>query len=139
LKYSNTIEYNISTKLDSKGLTQLKTQLQQLELSLQKMGNEKLLGNSFSEARSQIQGLREALTKAFNPSLGILDLSKFNAELINSNVSAEGLKDALVKMGPEGQTAFNNLVKELGQLDTGIKRSNSELDKLFTTFSNTFR
>ena len=47
--------------------------------------------------------------------------------------------DAFGSLGAEGQVAFNNLVVELGKLDTGILRTNSQMDKLFTTFSNTFR
>lgn len=139
-KYSNTVEYNIKTSLDSKGLTQLKSELQGLELKLQNMGNKGLLDEkTFVDARNQIQGLGQALTDAFNPSLGMLDLSKLNQELKNNDVTAQGLKTAFSSLGAEGQVAFNNLVGELGKLDTGILRTNSQIDKLFTTFSNTFR
>lgn len=140
MKYSNTVEYNIKTSLDSKGLTQLKSELQGLELKLQNMGNKGLLDEkTFVDARNQIQGLGQALTDAFNPSLGMLDLSKLNQELKNNDVTAQGLKTAFSSLGAEGQVAFNNLVGELGKLDTGILRTNSQIDKLFTTFSNTFR
>lgn len=140
MKYSNTVEYNIKTSLDSKGLTQLKSELQGLELKLQNMGNKGFLDEkTFVEARNQIQGLGQALTDAFNPSLGMLDLSKLNQELKNNDVTAQGLKTAFSSLGAEGQVAFNNLVGELGKLDTGILRTNSQIDKLFTTFSNTFR
>lgn len=140
MKYSNSIEYNISTKLDSKGLTQLKTELQSLELKLQNMGNKGLLDEkTFVDARTQIQGLGNALTEAFNPSLGMLNLAKFNEELKQNGVTAQGLKSAFGQMGAEGQVAFNNLVKEVGKLDAGILRTSSSIDKIFVTFSNTFR
>lgn len=140
MKYSNSIEYNISTKLDSKGLTQLKTELQKLELKLQNMGNRGLLEEkTFSDARDQIHGLGEALTEAFNPSLGILNLDKFNTALRTNDVTVQGLKTAFGQMGAEGQVAFNNLVGQLGKLDTGIIRTSSQLDKMFVTFQNTFR
>ena len=88
MKYSNTVEYNIKTSLDSKGLTQLKSELQGLELKLQNMGNKGFLDEkTFSDARDQIQGLGRALTDAFNPSLGMLDLSKLNQELKNNDVT----------------------------------------------------
>lgn len=139
-KYSNTVEYNILTKLDSSGLTKLKTELQQVELKLQKLGNQKLLNpEDFSDARTQIRGLSDALSKAFNPTLGITDLSKLNKELQESGVTAEGLRSAFSQLGTDGQIAFNNVIGELGKLDTGILRTNSQVDKLFTTFSNTFR
>lgn len=140
MKYSNTVEYNISTKLDSSGLQKLKTELQQVELKLQKMGNQKLLNpDDFSNARTQIRGLSDALSKAFDPTLGITNLSKLNEELKSSGVTTEGLRSAFSQLGTDGQIAFNNVIGELGKLDTGILRTNSQIDKLFTTFSNTFR
>ena len=140
MKYSNTVEYNIKTSLDSKGLTQLKNELQGLELKLQHMGDKDLLNTkSFSDARIQIKNLGEALSTAFDPSLGILNLDQFNSSLQKNNVTVHSLKQAFSQAGTEGQIAFNNLIKELGQVDIGIQRSNSSLDKMFTTFSNTFR
>ena len=140
MKYSNSIEYNISTKLDKSGLTQLKTELQGLELKLQDLGNKGLLEEkTFSDARDQIHGLGNALTEAFNPSLGMLNLQKFNNELKQNGVTAQGLKTAFSQMGAEGQVAFNNLINQIGKLDAGILRTSSSIDKIFVTFSNTFR
>ena len=140
MKYSNTIEYNIKTNLDAKGLTQLKSELQGLELKLQTMGDKGFLDSkTFTDARNQLQGLGQALTDAFDPSLGMLNLSTLNKELQDNGVSAQGLKNAFNSLGAEGQIAFNNLVGQLGKLDTGILRTNSQIDKLFVTFSNTFR
>ena len=140
MKYSNTIEYNIKTNLDAKGLTQLKSELQGLELKLQTMGDKGFLDSkTFADARNQLQGLGQALTDAFDPSLGMLNLSALNKELKDNGVSAQGLRTAFGSLGAEGQIAFNNLTGQLGKLDTGLLRTNSQIDKLFTTFSNTFR
>lgn len=138
MKYSNSIEYNISTKFDSSGLTKLKSELAQLELTLQNMGNKNQLFN-FDEYRTQIQGLGDALTEAFDPSLGVINLKQFGAALKENNVTAEGLRSAFRAAGADGQVAFNSLIGQIGQLDTGIKRTSSAVDKMFTTFSNTFR
>lgn len=138
-KYSNTIEYNISTKLDPKGLTQLQQQLKQIEISIQKMDNAGSLNNKFADARAQIKGLGNALSEAFNPSLGMVDLAKFNTALKENGVSATQLRSAFQLAGADGQVAFNNLVGQLGQLDLGLKRSSSSLNKIATTFGNTFR
>lgn len=138
-KYSNTIEYNISTKLDSKGLTQLQQQLKQIEISIQKMDNAGSLNSKIADARTQIKGLGNALSEAFNPSLGMVDLAKFNTALKENGVSATQLRNAFQLAGADGQVAFNNLVGQLGQLDLGLKRSNSNLNKIATTFGNTFR
>lgn len=139
-KYSNTVEYNISTKLDSSGLTKLQTEIQKIELSLQKNANRGLLSSSEVEkARTQLEGLGTALTKAFNPSLGMLDLTKLQSNLKGTEVTAEGLGRAFQLAGTQGEVAFNDLIGQLGRLDTGLAQSNSALDKMFTTFSNTFR
>ena len=138
MKYSNSIEYNISTKFDSSGLTKLTNELAQVELKLQKLGNQDQLFK-FDEYRNQIHGLGEALTEAFNPSLGMINLQQFNKSLQENQVTADGLRDAFIAAGADGQIAFNNLVGQIGKLDTGIKRTSSTVDKLFTTFSNTFR
>ena len=139
-KYSNTIEYSISTKLDASGLTQFQAQLQQLELKLQDLSNRKLVNeNSVAEARTQLQSLSDALTKSFNPSLGMLDLSKFRTELKNSKISVDQLANAFKMGGVQGQTAFNNLVAQIGKFDTGIKRTSTTLDKMFNTIGNTVR
>ena len=138
-KYSNTIEYNISTKLDPKGLTQLQQQLKQIEISIQKMDNAGSLNSKIADARTQIRGLGNALSEAFNPSLGMVDLAKFNTALKENGVSAVELRNAFQLAGADGQVAFNNLVGQLGQLDLGLKRSSSSLNKIATTFGNTFR
>lgn len=138
MKYSNSIEYNISTKFDSSGITKLKSELAQLELKFQNMGNKNQLFK-FDEYRAQIQGLGDALTEAFNPSLGIINLQQFKTSLKENQVTAQGLRDAFKAAGADGQIAFNNLIGQIGRLDTGIKRTSSAVDKMFTTFSNTFR
>ena len=140
MKYSNTVEYNISTKLDSSGLTKLQSQIKQLEASMQKMSNKELIDDEkISAAKTQLEGLNAALTKSFNPSLGILDLSKFRLELESSGVSAKGLQSAFSMMGAEGKAALNGLTTQIANFNGGMERTSSAVDKIFTTFSNTFR
>ena len=139
-KYSNTIEYNISTKLDASGLTKLQSQIKQVELSLQRMGDKEFLNSDrVGEARKQLEGLNTSLTKSFNSSLGILDLSKLQKELLTAGVDAKGLGTAFNMAGAQGQAALNSLVTQIGNFNGGIERTSSQIDKIFTTFSNTFR
>lgn len=140
MKYSNTVEYNINTKLDSSGLTKLQAQIKQLENSMQQMSNRELLNSDkVQAAKTQLEGLNTALTNSFNSSLGILDLSKFRAELDSSGVSASGLQSAFSMMGAEGQAALNGLTTQIANFNGGMERTSSAIDKVFTTFSNTFR
>lgn len=140
MKYSNTVEYNISTKLDASGLTKLQSQIKQVELSLQRMGDKEFLNpDRVNNARKQLEGLNTSLTKSFNSSLGILDLSKFQTELQTAGVNAKGLGTAFNMAGSQGQAALNNLITQIGNFNGGIERTSSQIDKIFTTFSNTFR
>lgn len=140
MKYSNTVEYNISTKLDASGLTKLQSQIKQVELSLQRMGDKEFLNSDrVSEARKQLEGLSTSLTKSFNSSLGILDLSKLQTELRTAGVDAKGLGTAFNMAGSQGQAALNGLITQIGNFNGGIERTSSQIDKIFTTFSNTFR
>ena len=140
MKYSNTVEYNISTKLDASGLTKLQSQIKQVELSLQRMGDKEFLNSDrVSEARKQLEGLNTSLTRSFNSSLGILDLSKLQTELQTAGVDAKGLGTAFNMAGSQGQAALNSLITQIGNFNGGIERTSSQIDKIFTTFSNTFR
>jgi hypothetical protein len=69
----------------------------------------------------------------------MLDFSKLRAELTSTGVSADKLQTAFRLSGTEGQTALASLAKELVNFNAGVEKSNSTIDKLFTTFSNTFR
>ena len=140
MKYSNSIEYNISTKLDKSGITQLQAQIKQLENSMQQMSNRELIDSEkVQSARAQLQGLNTALTNSFNPSLGILDFTKFRAELDKNNVSALQLKSVFNTMGVEGQKVLKGLTTQIADFNGGMERTSSTIDKMFVTFSNTFR
>lgn len=69
----------------------------------------------------------------------MLDFSKLRTELINTGVSAESLQTTFRLSGVEGQNALASLAKELVNFNAGIEKSSSSIDKIFTTFSNTFR
>ena len=126
-KYSNSIEYNISTKLDSSGLTKLQTQIRQVEATIQQMSNKKLISDSrLEEAKTQLNGLSASLNKSFNSSLGMLDLSKFRKELNESGVTANGLQRTFNLTGAQGQQAFTSLARQIGNLNNGIERTSSK-------------
>lgn len=140
MKYSNSVEYNISTKLDSSGLIKLQAQLKQLENSMQQMANKKLLNpGEVAEAREQLSKLGEALGKSYDPSLGVLNFSKLRSEINATGISADKLQTAFRLGGAEGVTALSNTAKQLLNFNSGIERTSSAIDKMFVTFQNTFR
>lgn len=139
-KYSNTIEYSITTKLDAKGLTQLQNQIREVEASLSRLATKKDSDPfNFGESVQQLQKLNKALSSSFDSSLGMLNISKLKTELKDAGVTANQLGQAFSQGGAQGRIAFNNLLGQIGKIDTGLKRTSTTVDKMFNTISNTVR
>ncbi len=92
-KYSNVVEYNIITDVDSSGIIKLQNELTKLKQSLKfDKGGFNQLG--FDDAKIEksirkVNQLQTALTAAFNPKIGTLDLSKLNASLQKEHTSLQ--------------------------------------------------
>ena len=139
-KYQNQIEYNITTKLDAKGLTQLQNQIREVEASLSRLATKKDSDPfNFGESVQQLQKLNKALSSSFDSSLGMLNISKLKTELKDAGVTANQLGQAFSQGGAQGRIAFNNLLGQIGKIDTGLKRTSTTVDKMFNTISNTVR
>ena len=76
-KFSNTIEFNLKTTLDSTGITQLQQQLSRVSAELKNMETAGDLGKNFSSAAQDVEKLQSALAKSFNSVLNVFDLNKF--------------------------------------------------------------
>ena len=92
-KYSNVVEYNIVTDVDSSGIVKLQNELTKLKQSLKfdKTGFSQL---GFDDAKidksiRKVNQLQSALTAAFNPKIGTLDLGKLNASLQKEHTSLQ--------------------------------------------------
>lgn len=92
-KYSNVVEYNIVTDVDSSGIVKLQNELTKLKQSLKfdKTGFNQL---GFDDAKidksiRKVNQLQTAITAAFNPKIGTLDLSKLNASLQKEHTSLQ--------------------------------------------------
>lgn len=145
MKYSNSIEYSISTKADLSGINKLQSELLKVSQTLDKIQEKQrgsgdvFLSRDIDESKAKILDLQKALASAFNPKLGLLDGTKFQAALKQSNLDVRSIQTSLASAGATGQKAFNGLVGELGRVNTGIKTSSSALDKMANTFANTVR
>lgn len=139
-KFSNTIEYSLKTTLDSTGITKLQNELRNTENEIRRLHSLELLGsNQTKEAIAQIKTIENALTKAFNPSLGMLDSKKLGEQLKAANLSIQGMYKSFSLAGTQGQMAFNNLIGTFGKVDTGLKSISKTTDKIFNTIGNTVR
>ena len=137
-KYSNTIAYQIQTKLDATGLNQLQQQLSSVSKSFTEMGknNSAYAESSMRSDIARIQQVQQALSKSFNTNLNLIDLSTFKKEL--GGLSFGELQSTMSQI-PEGAKAFNSILGTVGQIDTGFKNISSLSDKIMNTFGNTVR
>lgn len=139
-KYSNTVEYNIKTTLDQTGLTQLQTQIRQVESHLRTLQtNELIPKHQATQAIQTINQVQAALTKAFNPRLGILDNKALIGNLNNIKGGINGVYQAFAAGGTKGTQAFASLYGQMNKVDKGMRQVSSTADKIMNTLGNTVR
>ena len=139
-KYSNTVEYQIKTTLDSSGLNKLQTQLEQLRLSAQRMGNQGLFDKKvIDNAVKDIQHVQRALNDSFNGTLGMIDTKALMANLTSGGRTLNSIFSNFSALGTKGTQAFVDMYRQIGKIDQGMMRVSSTTDKIMNTFGNTFR
>ena len=138
-KYSNTVEYNIKTTLDSSGIAKLQSQLAQLTTQLKTTSKQSFLKDGASESIKDIEKVSAALQKAFNPKLGMFSSGTFFKELKASGRSLGQIYNSFANAGTAGQNAFRNMYGQIMQIDTGMKSISKTSDKIMNTIGNTFR
>lgn len=139
-KYSNSVEYRLKTTLDASGITKLQSELRSVQTELQKMSAMDLIGkDQSSKALKNIKEIEDALTKAFNSNLGMLNVDKFMKSLSTGNRSIQEWSKSFSTAGTQGQLALTSLIGRLGKIDTGLKSVSKTTDKIFNTFGNTVR
>ena len=96
------ITFGVGFQVDKSGLQQVQQQLQQLQSGLKTNDIAKINNQSLDQAKktlTQIQStaidVEKAMNKAFNPKLGTLNLSKFQAELKDSDRTIEEIYHTL--------------------------------------------
>ena len=93
-KYSNDVVYNIKTTLDASGITKLQSELTKLSQQVSNKSFVDKMGLSSSEiakAQKGITQLQGAISRAFNPKIGTLDLTKFNQILSQEHISLNSI------------------------------------------------
>lgn len=139
-KFSNTIEYNIKTNLDSSGLLKLQQNLNQVNAEMAKMAQKGLVTpEATTKAIANVKQVQMALNKAFDINMNLLDVKKFSDSLSSINgLSLSGVQESL-KEFPEAQKSLNGIIGTIGRIDTGFKNISSVTDKIMNTFGNTVR
>ena len=138
-KYSNTVEYQIRTTLDTSGLAKLKAELTSLQHLARSRNAQGIMGfdtATTNKVLADINKVKTALNQAFNPKLGMMN----NRALFNSiGKDLNSIYSSFSKMGPQGVAAFGQVYGQIGKIDLGMKRISSTSDKIMNTFGNTFR
>lgn len=141
-KQLNQVSVNLSFNADiSKAKAQLQdlqNQLNNLVLNTKINQNSSMAGQIQSAVKSAAE-LNVYLQKATNIKTGSLDFSKLNESLKRSNKSLEKYAEDLIKLGPEGQRAFQSLAESIVNSEIPLKRSNVLLNEMWTTLKNSAR
>lgn len=139
-KYSNTVEYQLKTTLDASGIAKLQGELRGVQTEIKRLAGMNLIGKQSSqEAVAEINKIERAMTKAFNPTLGMLNFNAFNKELKKSGGQIDKWGDSFNLAGVKGQQALVKTITQLGQFDRGLTSISRTTDKVFNTLGNTVR
>lgn len=138
-----TFEYGIKFNVDKTSLNEINSYLSQI----QKIGADKLtIKMNGADGIKQIEEIKksativqEALQKAFNVRLNSANLLTFNKELQKAGINIETIYKQFSAIGIVGSTAFKNLTSELLTTNLELKESQTLLDKMATTMSNTVK
>lgn len=139
--YQVNLQFNANT-------TQAKTQLQDLQTTLDAIIKESVAGVSkgdfnltkrLNEAQIAASKLQTILAQTTNVETGKMDLTRFSQSLKQSNLDLKKIQNSLLELGPSGQKAFMSLAQSIVEADVPLKRTNLLVSELWTTLKNTAR
>lgn len=140
------ITFGVGFQVDKTGLQQIQQQLQQLQSGLKTNDIAKINNQSLDQAKktlTQIQStaidVEKAMNKAFNPKLGTLNLSKFQAELKDSDRTIEEIYRTFNMAGAAGQAAFRGVATQALTANVQLKEHNKLLLDMGKTLANSFK
>lgn len=140
------ITFGVGFQVDKTGLQQVQQQLQQLQSGLKTTDIMKINNSSLQEAIQQLtkiqstaQDVQNAMTKAFNPKIGSLNLSKFQSELKTAGHSIESIYKDFNMAGAAGQAAFRSVATQTLTANVQLKEHNKLLLDMGKTLANSFK
>lgn len=138
------ITYGVKFDVDKQQLSQLKLEL----ANLQKLTTQDIMKQNpnlgLEEAKQQLKLIKQeagqvqtAISSAFNPKLGSLNISKLQTELKNLNIG-QIYKD-FQKAGAAGIQAFNQIPSAVMKTNLQLRESHSLLDRIGSTMTNSIK
>ena len=140
---NNQITFGVGFNVNESGLNKLKQSLQEIQKMTTKdfsiasglKGQQAVQElNSIKASAAQVQ---TALAKAFNPTLGTTNITRFNQEMQKLNVPQ--IAAQFNQLGVSGQTAFLNIAKQSLSLNAPLKQNVGWLTKMGETLANTVK
>ena len=126
--------------------SQAKKQIQDLQQSLSRLITQSSIGGGdlglkkeISESIQLAAQLKVQLDHAVDMNNGKLNLVKFNQQLTNSGTKLSEYRDALMRLGPEGASAFASLSTAIIRADAPIVSLNKHVKELGVTLANSVR
>ena len=138
------IEFGIGFKVDKSGLKDIESSLRNLVKATPQdlfgaAASSKDAKQAMSDIREQAAHVKKALEDAYNPTLGTLNIDKFNKSLQGSETSLNQVYQAFSKAGKQGNQTFNSIAREVLTTNVKLKQTHSLLDSMGTTMINTIK
>ena len=97
------------------------------------------LTNEIMSATKAATLLKTQLTQAINPLTGNLNLTKFNDQLMASQMNLRDYKNQLSTLGTVGNQAFNGLARSIASAETPLLRTSQAASAMWTALGNAAR
>ena len=138
------INYDVRFNVDSTNLKAIKAELSDIQKMTVQDFSKQNIGMNFHEAQSQLINIKRdaadiqlALDKAFNTSLGSLNIEKFEAELKKANIDLAQVYTNFRSMGSVGIQAFQQLSASVLTSNLRLRETHKILDNISQTMFNT--
>ena len=132
------LEFNADTTAAKKQILDLQKSLEDVT-KIQGSTSQLAINKDLHEASKTAVELQHHIQKAVNVNTGKLDLSRFASSLKASKASIDQYRDSLLKIGPQGQQAFDNLAKAIANAETPTLRLNKIFSDMATSLKNTIK
>ena len=130
------LRVNIQFNADN---TQAKRSINDLSASLKQISQTEITipNGSIDQAVKSANQLHQALAQAVNVDTGRLDFTKLQSSLKSLGTNLTSVSANLISLGPQGQQAFNSLVRAIGTAQAPITRLNKTFIEFGKTLVNT--
>lgn len=131
----NRIDFTVGFNIDKTGLNQLENSLDKITAKSQLPGATEQL----KEAGIMAQQVGDILRSSFNYDFNQVNIGAFTQGLNSAGLSMDQLRSKFTAAGSQGTAAFSQLGSSILNTKIQIKESNTLLDQMATTMTNTVK